>query len=140
MLGSKGCDEGEAELVASHGPIRGDIAMRKAVRYTLAPIGAIVAVIATAVPASAFHCTNPQKNTNAPDAGVNYMLVGFAGEEPILQKIGPGKGIGGWVAVAPGVFGNTIVQYTSPHNVVGGPGSQKAEHACDDKGIDYLHC
>ena len=114
--------------------------MRKVVRYSLAPVGAIAAVIITAVPASAFDCTNPQRNANAPTAGVNYMLVGFSGEEPILQKIGPGEGIGGWVAIAPGVFGNTSIEYTSPHNVVGGPGSQTAEHACDGKGIDYLDC
>jgi hypothetical protein len=25
-----------------------------------------------------------------------------------------------------------------PHGVVGGPGSQKPDHACDGKGIDYL--
>lgn len=114
--------------------------MRKAVRYTLAPVGAAVAVIATAVPASAFHCTNPARNDNAPTAGVNYMVTGFNGEQPILEHIGPGQGIGGWVAVAPGVFGNTEIVYTSPHNVVGGPGSQKPEHACDGYGIDYLDC
>ena len=114
--------------------------MNKALRYTLAPVGAVVAVIATAVPASAFHCTNPARNENAPTAGVNYMLTGFDGEEPILQQIGPGDGIGGWVAIAPGVFGNTSVEYTSPHNVLGGPGSQTEEHACDGKGIDYLEC
>jgi len=112
--------------------------MRRAARYVAVPVGVVAAVVATAVPASAFDCTNPARNENAPHAGVNYTLVGFDGEEPILEQTGPGEGLGGWVAIAPGVFGNTEVEYTSPHNVVGGPGSMKPEHMCDGKGIDYL--
>jgi hypothetical protein len=27
---------------------------------------------------------------------------------------------------------------SSSHEVVGGPGSQKASHSCDGKGIDYI--
>ena len=114
--------------------------MNRAARLTSVFAGTVVAVIATAVPASAFDCTNPARNENAPTAGVNYMLTGFVGEEPTLVKIGPGDGLGGWVAIAPGVFGNTEVEYTSPHNLIGGPGSMTEEHACDGKGIDYLEC
>ena len=115
--------------------------MGRIARYVLAPLGGAALIVVTALPASAFHCTNPNKNQNAPHAGVNYTLTGFTQQgEPILQQTGPGEGIGGWVAVAPGVFGNTQTVYTSPHGVVGGPGSQKAEHECDGKGIDYLHC
>lgn len=115
--------------------------MRKVLRYALVPASSIVAVIALATPASAFHCTNPQRNENAPTAGVNYQLVGFdENEAPILEKVGPGQGIGGWVEVAPGVLGNPDTVYTSPHNVVGGPGSATPEHACDGKGIDFIDC
>lgn len=112
--------------------------MRRAARYVAVPVGVLATIAATAVPASAFDCTNPARNENAPHAGVNYTLLGFVGEEPILEQTGPGEGLGGWVAIAPGVFGNTEVEYTSPHNVVGGPGSMSPEHMCDGKGIDYI--
>jgi hypothetical protein len=56
------------------------------------------------------------------------------------------RGIGGFAAIAPGVFGpdqtETLYAHTignsSSHEVVGGPGSQKPSHACDGKGIDYI--
>jgi len=56
------------------------------------------------------------------------------------------KCIGGFVAIAPGVFGPDQTQTlyvhsignSSSHEVVGGPGSQKASHSCDGKGIDYI--
>jgi hypothetical protein len=116
--------------------------MGRLARFAAASLGGAALVVGTAVPASAFHCTNPQRNANAPHAGVNYMLTGFdpVTEEPILEQVGSGTGLGGWVAVAPGVFGNPEVVYTSPHNVLGGPGSAKPEHMCDGKGIDYLEC
>ena len=66
---------------------------------------------------------------------------------PILVQTGPGKGIGGFVAIAPGVFGNPVTLYThslgmspdhSGKDEVGGPGSHKVGHACDGKGIDYI--
>jgi hypothetical protein len=114
--------------------------MNRFIRYALVPVGAVAMTVGMATPASAFHCTNPNRNDNAPTAGVNYMLTGFEGEEPILEKVGPGNGIGGWVAVAPGVIGNGDLVYTSPHNVLGGPGTDTEEHACDGQGIDYIHC
>ena len=96
--------------------------------------------------AFAHDCFNPQKDAHAPLAGVHYLLVGFDQNGPIFQQIGNGKGIGGFVAIAPGVFGpqQTQTLYThsignsSSHEVVGGPGSQKPNHACDGKGIDYI--
>jgi hypothetical protein len=123
------------------------------IRNTL--IGAAVstaAVIATASPAFAHECFNPQKDTHAPTAGVNYELVGFnADGSPILVQVGPGQGIGGFIEIAPGLFGNPVPLYThtlgalstnpsdhNPHDAVGGPGSSNPTHACDGKGIDYF--
>jgi hypothetical protein len=107
-------------------------------------VAAIVALSAiAAAPASAHDCFNPTKQ---PTAGVNWELTGFdSNGNPILVQIGPGSGNGGFVEIAAGVFGNPVPLYThslgsgmNPHGVVGGPGSQKPNHACDGKGIDYL--
>ena len=105
------------------------------------------ALLMLSTPAFAHDCFNPQKDAHAPDGGVNYTLTGFDENGPILVQTGPGKGIGGFVAIAPGVFGNPTTLYThslgnsSEHSgkeEVGGPGSMKANHACDGKGIDYI--
>jgi hypothetical protein len=95
-----------------------------------------------AAPVLAHDCFNPTKK---PTAGVNYTLTGFGPTGPMLTQTGPGQGHGGFVAIALGVFGNEQTIYThgmgsgnNPHGVVGGPGSQKPNHACDGKGIDYL--
>jgi len=110
----------------------------------LAAAIAVVAMSTVAVsPAFAHDCFNP---TTKPSTGVNYTLVGFDQNGPIFEHTGPGQGIGGFVAIAPGVFGpqqtetlyaHSIGNSTS-HEVVGGPGSQKPQHACDGKGIDYI--
>ena len=111
---------------------------------TVAATIAVVAVSAVvASPAMAHDCFNPTKK---PTAGVNYTLVGFDQNGPIFVQTGPGQGIGGFVAIAPGVFGPDQTQTlyvhsignSSSHEVVGGPGSQKPSHACDGKGIDYI--
>ena len=112
---------------------------------------AVVAVLAVAAvsasPALAHDCFNPTKDAHAPTAGVHYTLTGFdANGNPIFVQTGPGKGIGGFAAIAPGVFGpgqtQTLYVHTignsSSHETVGGPGSQTAAHACDGKGIDYV--
>ena len=91
------------------------------------------ALIATAGPAVAHDCFNPNK---PPGAGVNYTIVGFGAEGPIFEQTGPGKGIGGFATLA-GVDIHTIGN-SSATEVVGGPGSQTPQHACDGKGIDYL--
>ena len=91
------------------------------------------AVIATAAPAVAHDCFNPNKPAGA---GVNYTIVDFGPEGPIFEQTGPGKGIGGFATLF-GVDVHTIGN-SSAIGVVGGPGSQKPEHACDGKGIDYL--
>ena len=110
----------------------------------IAAIAAAVVMLALAAsPALAHDCFNPTKK---PTAGVNYELTGFdTNGNPILVQIGPGTGAGGFVEIAPGVFGHPVPLYThslgsgmNPHGVVGGPGSQKPNHACDGKGIDYL--
>ncbi len=109
--------------------------------------GAITAAVLGmgATPAFAHDCFNPNKT---PTAGVNYELTGFdSNGNPILVQIGPGQGVGGFAAIAPGTFGQwqtmTLYSHTlgagnNPHGVVGGPGSQKPNHACDGKGIDYI--
>lgn len=120
----------------------------------LSVAGGTAALVMLASPSYAHDCFNPQKNAHAPTGGVNYTLEGFDQNGPILVQTGPGKGIGGFVAIAPGVFGNPTTVYTHSlgmapeHNpkflqdpesaVVGGPGSMKAGHSCDGKGIDYI--
>jgi hypothetical protein len=113
----------------------------------LSVAGGTAALLMLASPSYAHDCFNPQKNAHAPTGGVNYTLVGFDQNGPILEQTGPGKGIGGFVAIAPGVFGNPTTLYThslgmspdhSGKDEVGGPGSMKPEHACDGKGIDYF--
>ena len=110
----------------------------------LATAIAVVAVSAVAAsPAFAHDCFNPNKK---PTAGVNYTVVGFGQNGPIFEQTGPGKGIGGFAAIAPGVFGPGQTETLYVHTIgnsgaieeVGGPGSMKPEHACDGKGIDYI--
>ena len=111
-----------------------------------ATAGISVAILVLSGSAAFAHdCFNPKKDAHAPLGGVHYVLTGFDQNGPILEQVGNAKGIGGFVAIAPGVFGNPVTLYThtlgsghNPNGVVGGPGSQKANHACDGKGIDYL--
>ncbi len=102
--------------------------------------GAIL--LLTAAPAFAHDCFNPNKPEGA---GVNYTITAFTATGPVFVQTGPGQGIGGFVTIAAGVLGpgapaveaHTVGNSTS-HEVVGGPGSMKPQHACDGKGIDYL--
>ena len=92
-----------------------------------------IALVATAGPAAAHDCFNPNK----PDgAGVNYTIVGFNADGPIFVQTGPRQGIGGFATI----FGTDVhtLGNSSALEEVGGPGSMKPEHACDGKGIDYL--
>ena len=106
--------------------------------------GGTAALIMLASPSYAHDCFNPQKDAHAPTAGVNYTIVGFDQNGPIFVQTGPGKGIGGFAALAPGIAGpDTVYLHTLGNSdngkeVVGGPGSAKPGHACDGKGIDYL--
>jgi len=84
-------------------------------------------------PAAAHDCFNPNKPAGA---GVNYTIVGFGENGPIFVQTGPGQGIGGFATLS-GVDIHTLGN-SSSKEVVGGPGSQTAAHACDGKGIDYL--
>lgn len=66
--------------------------------------GATLTVAAT--PALAHDCLNPTKDAHAPTAGVNYTITGFdPATGPVFEQTGAGKGIGGFVAIAPHVFG-----------------------------------
>jgi hypothetical protein len=101
-----------------------------------------------AVPVLAHDCFNPTKNEHAPTAGVNYTITSLEGPNgPVFEQTGPGKGYGGFIALSPQATGAPETLYThslgntskeNGHKVVGGPGSQKPNHACDGKGIDYL--
>lgn len=111
----------------------------------LSVAGGTAALVMLASPSYAHECFNPQKDAHAPTGGVNYTITGFNQDGPIFVQTGPGSGIGGYVAIAPGVFGNpetvyvhTIGNTHSGKDLIGGPGSMKDDHACDGKGIDYL--
>jgi hypothetical protein len=104
----------------------------------------LVILVLGASAAFAHDCFNPQKNVHAPTAGVNYTITSF---EPFtIVQTGPGKGIGGFVAIAPSASGLDFTVYahsignSNSHETVGGPGSKKLNHMCDGKGIDYLDC
>src|SRR5687767_2797328 len=84
-------------------------------------------------PVAAHECFNPNKPAGA---GVNYTITGFGENGPIFVQTGPGKGIGGFATLF-GVDIHTLGNSPS-QELVGGPGSLKAEHACDGKGIDFL--
>jgi hypothetical protein len=90
-------------------------------------------VVGLSAPALAHDCFNPNKPAGA---GVNYTIVGFGPNGPIFEQTGPGQGIGGF-ATLDGVDVHTLGN-SSAQEVVGGPGSQTPDHACDGKGIDYL--
>ena len=95
---------------------------------------ATAGVLATAEGAFAHDCINPNKPSGA---GVHYTIA-FGPTGPIFTQIGNAKGIGGFITVeGSDVF---TIGNSSSKDVVGGPGSQKPEHACDGKGIDYLEC
>jgi hypothetical protein len=91
--------------------------------------------------AFAHDCFNPQKNAHAPTAGVHYVITSF---NPFtIEQVGSGKGAGGFLEFAPSATGAPFPVYVhslgnSGHDEVGGPGSRKANHACDGKGIDYI--
>jgi len=100
------------------------------------------AVLFAAAPALAHDCFNPKKPAGA---GVNYTITGFnADGSPIFEQTGPGKGIGGFVSLSPDLTGGFqapdvhTLGNSSAKEEVGGPGSHKAGHACDGKGIDYI--
>jgi hypothetical protein len=107
-------------------------------------VGALAAL--AAAPTYAHDCFNPTKNQHAPTAGVHYTITGFdeSTGEPILEKTGNGKGVGGFIALSPEATAapETLYVHTignsQSHEEVGGPGSQKPSHACDGKGIDYI--
>jgi hypothetical protein len=118
--------------------------LRRSISLALAS-GTILAM--GAAPVLAHDCFNPTKNEHAPTGGVNYTITGFTEEGPTFEKTGPGKGYGGFVALSPEATGAPETLYThtlgnvtkeNGHETVGGPGSEKPQHACDGKGIDYI--
>jgi hypothetical protein len=114
----------------------------KVMRRLFAGLAAGAMLLLTAAPAFAHDCFNPNKPEGA---GVNYTITEFTATGPVFEQTGPGKGIGGFATIAPGVLGpgspavdvHTLGNSTAKEEV-GGPGSMKPAHACDGKGIDYL--
>ena len=112
-------------------------------RHLFACLALVGAVLFAAAPAFAHDCFNPTKPA---DAGVNYTITSFdpTTGEPVFEQTGPGKGIGGFVILAPSATGAPVpleahtLGNSSAKEEVGGPGSMKPEHACDGKGIDYI--
>jgi hypothetical protein len=111
-------------------------------RKIIVALLSVTVALATTASAFAHDCFNPNKPEGA---GVNYTVVGFNQNGPILEQTGPGKGIGGFAALSPdltegqtGLEVHTLGSGASGKEEVGGPGSQKPGHACDGKGIDYL--
>ena len=111
-------------------------------RKIIVALMSVTVALATTASAFAHDCFNPNKPESA---GVNYMVVGFDQNGPILEQTGPGKGIGGFAVLSPDLTGgqtgievHTLGDSSNGKEEVGGPGSQKAGHACDGKGIDYL--
>ena len=109
----------------------------------LAVMGGTLALGAT--PVLAHDCFNPTKNEHAPTAGEHYTITSFEGPTgPVVEQTAQGRGVGGFIALSPEATGAPVTLYThslgnsESHDTVGGPGSQKPNHACDGKGIDYL--
>jgi hypothetical protein len=98
-------------------------------------------VLGFASPAFAHECFNPKKPAGA---GANYTVTGFGPDGPVFEQTGNGKGMGGFATINLSLFGGPDVDVDvhtighSKNEVVGGPGSQTDEKACDGKGIDYL--
>ena len=111
-------------------------------RKIIVALLSVTVALATTASAFAHDCFNPNKPEGA---GVNYTIVGFGQNGPIFEQTGPGKGIGGFVALSPELTGgqtglevHTLGAGGSGKEEVGGPGSLKPSHACDGKGIDFL--
>ena len=110
-------------------------------RKVTVALACVAVALMTTASAFAHDCFNPNKREGA---GVNYTIVGFDQNGPILEQTGPGKGVGGFAALSPELAGGQTgvevhtIGNSSSKEEVGGSGSQKPEHACDGKGIDYL--
>src|SRR3954466_16057045 len=113
-------------------------------RFRQVAVGTLVSaatVLGLSAPALAHDCFNPNKPAGA---GVNYTIVGFGPNGPIMVQTGPGQGQGGFASLDPSLTGGVqtpdvhTIGNSASKDVVGGPGSQKPDHACDGKGIDYL--
>ncbi len=100
---------------------------------------AVVLSVGAAGPAFAFDCFNPNKRVGAGSSGT--LVLDANGNEVSFTQTKNGNG--GFITIDARALGAGFVDIHSmgagnnPHGVVGGPGSQKPEHACDGKGIDY---
>jgi hypothetical protein len=120
---------------------KGDMGLIR--KLAVGAFASVAAVGGLAAPAFAHDCFNPQKDAHAPTAGVHYVITSF---NPFtIEQVGSGKGVGGFLELAPSATGAPFPIYVhslgnthSGHEEVGGPGSHKANHACDGKGIDYI--
>jgi len=100
---------------------------------------AVVSLVGAAGPAFAHDCFNPNKKVGA-GSSATIVLDADGNEVSVTQTK---NGNGGFFTVDATAVGvglvdiHTLGAGNNPHGVVGGPGSQKPEHACDGKGIDY---
>src|SRR5215212_9534088 len=105
-------------------------------RITVGAGIAIAALTIGAGPAFAHDCFNPNKPSGPGSIGT---VVLDAEGNPVSETFT--KDHGGFLTIDATALGvGEIDVHTpgnNPHGVVGGPGSQTAEHACDGKGIDY---
>jgi hypothetical protein len=106
-------------------------------------IGATLAVVLSvgaAGPAFAFDCFNPNKRAGAGSSAT--IVLDENGDEVSFTETKNGNGA--FITIDASALGagsfdiHSMGAGNNPHGVVGGPGSQKPEHACDGKGIDYL--
>jgi hypothetical protein len=100
---------------------------------------AVVSLVGAAGPAFAHDCFNPNKKAGAGSSGT--VVLDAEGNEVSFTQTKNGNG--GFVTIDASALGvgsvdiKTLGSGNNPHGVAGGPGSQKPEHACDGKGIDY---
>jgi hypothetical protein len=100
----------------------------------------VVCLAPAAGPAFGFDCFNPNKPIGA---GSSATIVLDANGDPV-SVTQTKNGHGGFFTIDATALGVGMIDIhglgagNNPHGVVGGPGSQKPEHACDGKGIDYI--
>lgn len=101
--------------------------------------GGALAVVSLVGAAFAHDCFNPNKKIGA-GSSATVVLDAEGNEVSVTQTK---HGNGGFVTIDASALGVGSVDIyvlgagNNPHGVAGGPGSQKPEHACDGKGIDF---
>jgi hypothetical protein len=109
-------------------------------RLLIGGTAAVVSLVGVAGPAFAHDCFNPNKKVGAGSSAT--VVLDAEGNEVSFTQTKNGNG--GAITIDASALGagsidiKTLGVGNNPHGVAGGPGSQKPEHACDGKGIDYV--